>query len=412
MLFRSLQGGVASSLQTAGLSPEAATGIARGIAGLSAAGVGAAVGGTAGAASALTIDANNRQLHPVEISWIKQNAKIYATQQKISEADAEKQLAQQAFRQVQFGVDGSTDTNAQAFLRTAGNQQLPGDPAIAGQTVGYIFKADPIQKTNPNMYASAVVNDPAALAFYAANGISQPSTVQILAATSKDAGIRNALNNATLGAGALAIAVTLPTALSYCLTNPIACNRLVIAGGEIAAGDALGPLGLGIGGVTAAQAGLKSIRSAEEVNAGWKALGKEMPWSPGTPVIAAELKPGTKVQMVVSEAELIDARIAGRLPIGGWATFDDVTSQAAARQNLALLGQFKSDVKYVIEYVVVKPIEANIGFVGKQTEASGQLLRGGFTQAEFNWAAIPAGANRSQYLQVTGVPKLLPSLGQ
>ena len=74
-LLQQLQGGVANSLQTAGLSPEAATGIARGIAGLTAAGVGAAVGGTAGAASALTIDANNRQLHPAETQRIKELAK-------------------------------------------------------------------------------------------------------------------------------------------------------------------------------------------------------------------------------------------------------------------------------------------------------------------------------------------------
>lgn len=272
-----------------------------------------------------------------------------------------------------------------------------------------MFKADPVQKANSSMYASAVVNSPDALEFYAKNGIVQPSTARILAAASKDAGIRNALQTATLGAGALAIGVTLPTALSWCLTNPVACNRVVIAGGEIAAGDALGPTGLAIGGIAAGKVGLKAVQSAEEANAAMRAIGKEAAWSAGTPVITVELKPGTRVQMVVTEEQYQSYRLTGQSPIGGWATFDDVASQAAARQDLALLSKFKPDVKYVIEYEVVKPLAADIGFVGKQTEQAGQSLRGGGTQAEFSWKG---GVNRTDYLKMVGTPKLLPALSQ
>jgi filamentous hemagglutinin len=77
-LMNQLQDGIASSLQTAGLSADAAKGIAQGIAGLTAAGVGAAVGGAQGAASAATVDFNNRQLHPTEIKWIADNRKAFA----------------------------------------------------------------------------------------------------------------------------------------------------------------------------------------------------------------------------------------------------------------------------------------------------------------------------------------------
>lgn len=222
-----------------------------------------------------------------------------------------------------------------------------------------------------------------------------------------------ALGTATAGAGALAVGVTMPAAASWCLSNPVACNRVVIAGGEIAAGDALGPTGLAIGSVGAAAMGLKGIKSAEEANAIMKAASKEAAWSPGTAVISAELKPGTKVQMVITEGQYLDymkPALPGqnvKLPIGNWATFDDVAAQVQARQNLAITSGFKSDVKYVIEYEVVKPVDANIGFVGAQTTSTGGTLRGGGTQMEFDWSKV---GNRADYLRIVGQPKALPVL--
>lgn len=70
-----------------------------------------------------------------------------------------------------------------------------------------------------------------------------------------------------MGAAALAVVTTLPPALSFCLSNPVACSQIAIAGGEIATGDALGPAGLAIGGVAAGKMGLKSMQSAEQSNA-------------------------------------------------------------------------------------------------------------------------------------------------
>src|SRR5690606_12577395 len=101
---------------------------------------------------------------------------------------------------------------------------LPGDPLIPGQTVGYMFRAEPIQKANPMMYATEVTTDPAALAFYAKNGIAQPTQPQIQQAAAKDASARSTLRNATMGAAGAAVAVTVPPAISWCLSNPVACN--------------------------------------------------------------------------------------------------------------------------------------------------------------------------------------------
>ena len=240
-LMNQLQDGITVALKDAGLGDTAAKGIASGITGLTAAGLGAAVGGTQGAATGFTVDVNNRQLHPTEIQWIKANANRYALQKGISVADAEKQLAEQAFRQVQFGVEGQTDTSAQAFLKSAGNQLLPGDANIPGQTVGYLFKADPIQKANPWMYADTLATN---ADFYIKNGIRLPSADAIATAAMTDGQTRQFLGNLTKGAVALsslaAIAGISPTLLTWVLTNPDKAVQTGIITVETAAGIASG----------------------------------------------------------------------------------------------------------------------------------------------------------------------------
>ena len=61
-----LQSAITQRLQAAGMSPAASDFIAQGITGVGAVAIGAAVGGPQGAATGYTVDANNRQLHPVE----------------------------------------------------------------------------------------------------------------------------------------------------------------------------------------------------------------------------------------------------------------------------------------------------------------------------------------------------------
>lgn len=159
-------------------------------------------------------------------------------------------------------------------------------------------------------------------------------------------------------------------------------------------------------------AGVKAVKTAEELNVAMRSTGDIVAWSAGTPVINAELKPGTRVQMVVTkaQAQAYTGSQGKQVPIGGWATFDDVITQTQARQQLAITNDFKKDVSYVIEYEVVKPIGGNIGFVGHQTNVHGGLQRGGGTQIQFDWSSIPNGASRSDYLRPIDAPKVIPQL--
>ena len=136
------------------------------------------------------------------------------------------------------------------------------------------------------------VSDPKALEFYGRNGLTQPTSKQVQASANTDGNIRSAIASATLGAAGVAVATAVPPALTWCLSNPVACNRAVIAGGEIAAGDALGPAGLGVLGTASA---VKAVRSAEEMNAAMKARGWEPAWSAGTPVIETTLQPARRL---------------------------------------------------------------------------------------------------------------------
>ena len=408
-LLDQLQDNILTVLKDAGVGDTVAKAAAQLIAQGTAAGVGgvASGGSVTGAGSAFNVDVNNRQLHPKEIDWIKANASRYAAQNPgMTVQEAESILAQQAFRQVQYGVEGTSDPQAMAFLRQA-QGILPADSACPTCGGGKMFYATPEQKINVGMYADLIITNPSLLAFYEKNGLIQPTRQSLIESVKKDTAIRDGATKSTLLVTGLAGATALPPILSFCLSNPVACNQIVIAGGEIAAGDALGPTGLAVGGIAASKLGLKSVQSADEANAIMRAAGKEAAWSSGTPVINAELKPGTAVQMVVTEKEYKEFILTGKLPIGGWATFDDVTSQAGARQNLALLNNFKEDVKYVINYEVVKPITADIGFVGRQNEVAGGVLSGGGTQAAFNWSS---GMNRSDYLRIIGSPTPLPVL--
>ncbi|MFZ6773752.1 hypothetical protein ACO0LB_13645 [Undibacterium sp. SXout7W] len=87
--MNNLQSGIQTNLQKAGLSEETATLTAKGIADLTAAGMGFLAGGTQGAASALATDANNRQLHPNDYTLAKALAaksKGQYTEQQILDA--------------------------------------------------------------------------------------------------------------------------------------------------------------------------------------------------------------------------------------------------------------------------------------------------------------------------------------
>ncbi|HDV6325824.1 TPA: contact-dependent inhibition toxin BcpA [Burkholderia cenocepacia] len=203
-------------------------------------GAGGAVGGESGAFSGYNVDRFNRQLHPEEAKWIKDNAAKYATQKGISVDQAVSELTTQANRQVQNGSPGAWDQNASAFLNQA-HGMLPADGSSGP---GYMFYATPDQKANVNMYGN-----------YYPNGIgpNRPSTQHIQNSANHDQANRN-----LMGGGVIAAAT----------------GGALVVGGPIAA--AAGGLGYAtIGAVTGsgmdaagqyAQSG--TVRPAESVFAG------------------------------------------------------------------------------------------------------------------------------------------------
>ncbi|MGC4394663.1 hemagglutinin repeat-containing protein [Hydrogenophaga sp. T2] len=234
-----LQDQMQRALESAGMDAN----VAKGISGLGvAAGVGLTAGVTGGMATggaAFGADLNNRQLHPSETQWIKDNARRYAAQQGISEEEAQRRLAQQAYRQVQFGVEGEWDASASAFLSQAKGML----PSSGNSGPGYMFYATPDQKAAMQMYADSL---PALADFYIDNGLKLPGAQAIAAGLARDDRQREVLTNLTLGAGAgaslIALAGTSPALLTWALVNPDKAVQLGLITADTAAGIASGAI--------------------------------------------------------------------------------------------------------------------------------------------------------------------------
>lgn len=375
-------------LNEAGITNATAINTMRGVMSLAA---GAAAGGAAGAAAGFSVDANNRQLHPIEIDIIRRQASAFARQTKggaeptTAEIDAaEARLAQQAFRMVQFGAVGVPDPVANAFLASF-RVMLPGDPTVLGQTMGYSFYADPAQKVDPFIYANHFT-DPNSAGFYAKNRLEQPTYAEIAAAVSRRSQGADRIRQLTLlaaafssaVAGGVPVATLAPQAMTWCLAHLTACGTLVI---DMAVGTAVGPTGIGgLAGIGS----IKAIRTAEEVNAWWAAQrpGNLPAWTVGTKVIEADAPVGQKLVMYVSEAQkdqLARGDLAGGL--GGWATFDNrILTEVQVRQLNALPESFKAGQLYRVELEVTRATRGYVGFVGPQQDG---FLAGGGHQFQF-----------------------------
>ena len=176
-LMEALQDNIQQGLEAAGLGDAAAKGIAQGIATLTAAGMGAAVGGVQGAASAATVDANNRQLHPSEEKWLKEKAKDFAKKEGISEQEATARLTQQALRDVDYlwraqladgddaAAKGFLSTNQQTFTNDLGEQQK-------------LFTATGQQLFRPEMFADTA--NPHFYKQFAQSGIARDLTTGLM----------------------------------------------------------------------------------------------------------------------------------------------------------------------------------------------------------------------------------------
>ena len=234
---------------------------------------------TTGALTGVNAAQNNRMLHPTEAQWIRQNARRYAQQQGISEAEAQRQLAQQAYRQVQFGTPGDWDAAASAFLGQARGML----PASGNSGPGYAFQATPAQKADASMYAEQI---PAMADFYIANGLKLPSTQDIVNAVLKDGEQRAVLSGLTLGAGTAAglivLAVVNPNLTAWVLQNPdkavqtgliAAETALAVASGAITPASMTETIGQGLGrALTAAEKA-----AVQELTLSLKAVSQQKP---------------------------------------------------------------------------------------------------------------------------------------
>jgi adhesin HecA-like repeat protein len=230
-LLGDLQSATQKALQDAGLDAGTAKVVAQGVAGQTAAGIGATAGGAQGAVMAMAVDVNNRQLHPSETQWIKDNAKRYAAQHPgMTDAQAEKALAQQAYRQVQDGAAGTWDTDASAFLKQAYGM------LDSGGNLGYMFQATAAQKADVGMYANYL---PQTADFYAKNGLTIPNAQQLAQGIKRDSDARDTVAGLTklaaVASGATVLAGLSPALLTWALTNPAEATKIGLITAETAA---------------------------------------------------------------------------------------------------------------------------------------------------------------------------------
>ncbi|WP_186117352.1 hemagglutinin repeat-containing protein [Burkholderia gladioli] len=210
-------------------------------------GAGAAVGGESGAFSGYNVDRFNRQLHPDETNWIKDNAAKYATQKGISIDQAVSELTAQANRQVQNGSPGAWDQNVSVFLNQA-HGMLPAD---GNSGPGYMFYAPPDQKANVNMYGN-----------YYPNGIgpNRPSTQQVQNSANHDETSRNLMGGAVIAAatgGALVVGGPIAAAaggLGYATIGAVTGSGMDAAG-QYAQSGAIRPAEAVFAGATGAVSG-------------------------------------------------------------------------------------------------------------------------------------------------------------
>jgi filamentous hemagglutinin len=184
-LLNDLQAQTITALIERGLSPDAANMLSQGLAEAVSLSVGASLGGVNGAATALTTDTNNRQLHPAEQMWIVANAKIFASQQGISEKEAIAQLTQQALKDVDYiwraELSDGDNAAAEAFLKGSG-KSFTNDLGQQQQ----LFTSSGQQLFRPEMFAD--IANPAFYKAFAQSGISRSLTDGLLKEV-KDSGL-------------------------------------------------------------------------------------------------------------------------------------------------------------------------------------------------------------------------------
>ncbi|WP_447610686.1 hemagglutinin repeat-containing protein [Stenotrophomonas maltophilia] len=224
--------------------------------------VGGALGGSTGANIAVTGDRFNRQLHISEIDLIQGSASGFAqrlcgcrnpSREQIDAA--EKSLSEQAYRQVQFGVEGQWDQAASDYLRqVSAGRLLEPDPNRPGSGYSPLFYATPGEKADATQYVGSwnLRAD-----FYRKNGLDVPSQEQAMAAAIQDQIDRKTHGKVLIGGTAVITAAGLsPVALAAargCLSKPASCDAILTGVVDAVASEATGGASLVVGAGAAAK---------------------------------------------------------------------------------------------------------------------------------------------------------------
>ena len=418
-LLNDLQKSVTEQLTKAGASTQTASTISQALAELTSLGIGSAIGGAAGAGTALVVDTNNRQLHQVEIDRIKQLAK--------GDNAKEAKLTAAACALVRCADGVPTDDPAYAYLKGMQNlgatykneldllaAQTGRDGRTYGQLYQYTIGMDFQDYLNQTKQGTRIVGAVQAIgggvgivggAGMCTTGIgcAGGAVVATVSADYGAAGLNQAITGqtqVTQGEQVLQSLGLSPQTAAYTyaaigLLTPAAAESLIQAANK-GTNFAVNGLESTILKLQANDAGkITGFSNASDVNALMNNYNLAPAWKSGTVVADTLIAPGTKVQMVVSQSVYEEIKL-GNVQFGGWATFDKVASQSYARNELAITNEFKKDVSYVIEVEITKPVQAQVGVVGKQAGAAG----GG---NQINFVIDPADrASIFKYIQGSG----------
>jgi hypothetical protein len=98
----------------------------------------------------------------------------------------------------------------------------------------------------------------------------------------------------------------------------------------------------------------------------------QSPWPLGYTPAIRPMGVGEQFNMVIDANQA-----AGLSGPGGFATFSNISSQAFARDTLAITQEFKKDVSFVQRFEVIQTFDARIGPIGPQIDqVTGGLLEG------------------------------------
>ncbi|WP_146260327.1 hypothetical protein [Stenotrophomonas maltophilia] len=277
--------------------------------------VGGALGGSTGANIAVTGDRFNRQLHISEIDLIQGSASGFAqrlcgcrnpSREQIDAA--EKSLSEQAYRQVQFGVEGQWDRAASGYLRqVSAGRLLEPDPNRPGSGYSPLFYATPAEKADATQYVGSwnLRAD-----FYRKNGLDVPSQEQAMAAAIQDQIDRKTHGKVLIGGTAVITAAGLsPVALAAargCLSKPASCDAILTGVVDAVASEATGGASLVVGAGAAAKTAELIVENVAREGASGGALsdmGRSIPQLPksGGP----KLNPGAGTANFADEAKLM-----------------------------------------------------------------------------------------------------------